>query len=70
MTDKNTVKDFIVAIANDDYIQADKAFPKVIDSSLKKIINNRKPEVLKALSAEAEKIAQSSIEKKADTKKE
>lgn len=61
MTDKKLVKDFIVAIANDDYVAADKIFPKVVDSATKNLINNKKPDIVKKLSEDAEKIAISSV---------
>ena len=61
MTDKKLVKDFIVAIANDDYVAADKIFPKVVESATKNIINNKKPDIVKKLSQDAEKIAITSV---------
>ena len=52
---------FVQALANDDYIAADKLFPNVVQNAMKNIINNRKPEVMKAYSAEAEKLATASL---------
>lgn len=54
-------KDFIVALASDDYIQADKLFPDVVKKSIEKLINNRKPAVFKQLSAQAEQLAKESL---------
>lgn len=69
MTDKiKATKEFIVALANDDYVQADKLFPNVVDAAIKNIINNKKPEVLKQLSAQAEQVAKEAI--KGSEKKE
>ena len=62
MTEENKeVVAFVQALANDDYIAADKVFPKVVQNALKTIINNRKPEVMKVYSAEAEKLATASL---------
>ena len=52
---------FLNALANDKYTEADALFPKVVDSAIKNVINNNKPEVLKKLNAEAEAIATSSL---------
>lgn len=62
MTDKNLVKDFVTALANDDYVKADEVFPKVVQSSLDKIINSKKEEVVTQLNKDAERIAGLSIE--------
>jgi BarA-like signal transduction histidine kinase len=62
MTENNKeTKDFIVALASDDYIQADKLFPNVVKNALEKLINNKKPAVFKQLSAQAEQIAKDSL---------
>lgn len=62
MPDQNKeTKDFIVALAADDYVQADKLFPNVVKNALQNIINNRKPAVNKQLSAQAEQIAKDSL---------
>lgn len=59
-TDKE-IKDFIVALAADDYVQADKLFPNVVKNAVQNLINNRKPAVHKQLSAQAEQIAKDSL---------
>ncbi len=62
MTELNKeTKDFIVALASDDYIQADKLFPEVVKKSVEKLINKRKPAVYKQLSAQAEQQAKDSL---------
>lgn len=57
----NPTRDFIVALANDDYVQADKIFPNVVNAAIQNVINNKKPEVLKQLSAQAEQVAKESL---------
>jgi hypothetical protein len=75
MTEKEHLTKFLNALANDKYTEADELFPKVINSAIKNIINNNKPEVLKKLNAKAESIATAalnfdkpSIETKDETK--
>lgn len=61
MDHKEQLQKFLTAIANDKYADADALFPKIIDSTVKNIINNNKPEVLKKLNANAEQIAISAL---------
>lgn len=62
MEHKEQIQKFLTAIANGKYTDADELFPKVVNSTYKNIINNNKPEVLKKLNADAEKIAISAID--------
>lgn len=62
MSQKEYIKQFLNSLANDKYTEAETIFPKVMDSVIQNVINNNKPEVLKKLNAEAEKIATSAIE--------
>ncbi len=62
MTDKEAIKQFLGALANDDYVEADKHFPNVVSSSINNLINNKKPAVIERLNAEAEKSALSAVE--------
>lgn len=61
MSDKEHLTKFLNALANDKYTEADELFPKVIDSAIKNVINNNKPEVLKKLNANAETIATAAL---------
>jgi hypothetical protein len=63
---KESIKKFLTALSNDDYVGADKEFPNVVKSTLTTIINNKKVTVLQALNKNAEEIASKSIEKKKD----
>lgn len=56
-TPNESIKQFLAAIARDDYVSADKHFPAVVQSALKNVINKRKPAILDAINAEANKIA-------------
>lgn len=69
MTDKNKqTKEFIIALANDDYVKADTVFPNVVKSAIENVINNKKPAIFKQLSAQAEQVAKDSL--KGSDKKE
>lgn len=57
MTDKQKVKDFLVALSKEDYVNANKIFPDVVDSSIKKIINNKKEDVINDINVKASEIA-------------
>jgi glutathionyl-hydroquinone reductase len=61
MSNKEQLTKFLNALANDKYTEADELFPKVVDSAIKNIINNNKPEVLKKLNANAESIATAAL---------
>jgi hypothetical protein len=75
MSEKDVIKQWLNAISNDDYVEADKQFPNVVNCALNSVINNKKPAIIKQLSAEAEEEAVVSPEKKdnsstAEAKKE
>jgi hypothetical protein len=57
MTDKDAIKRFLTALANDDYVQADKEFPEVMRVAAERSINKRKPQVIDSINAEANKLA-------------
>lgn len=57
MTDKQKVKEFLVALSKGDYVNANKVFPEVVDSSIQKIINNRKEDVINDINVKASEIA-------------
>jgi hypothetical protein len=62
MTDKiQATKEFIAALAKDDYVQADKVFPNVVKAAVENVINNKKPAILKQLSAQAEQVAKEEL---------
>jgi len=56
------IKQFLNALANNKYTEADEVFPKVVNSALKNIINNNKLNVLTKINAQAEKTAISALE--------
>jgi hypothetical protein len=57
MSDKEEIKHWLNCLANDDYVEADKLFPNVVNSALNSVINNKKPAIIKQLSAEVEESA-------------
>lgn len=59
---KEAIKNWLNALANDDYVEADKQFPNVVKTNLNSLINNKKPAIVKQLSAEAENLAAASVE--------
>jgi hypothetical protein len=54
MSEKEVIKQWLNAISNDDYVEADKQFPNVVNCALNSVINNKKPAIIKQLSSEAE----------------
>jgi len=70
MSDKEDIKQWLNALANDDYVEADKQFINVVNSSLKSVINNKKPAIIKQLSADAEQVATNSVNSTSEGKKE
>lgn len=61
MSNNKDIQDFVQALANDDYVKADEVFPKVVKNTWQNIINKKKPDVQKTLSAAAEKVAVESL---------
>lgn len=66
--EKQHIKEFLTAIANDDYVSADKIFPNVINSKINSIINNRKQAVVEQLNSQAETSALKGVELDKDKK--
>lgn len=66
MTDKSRVKDFLAALAKDDYVTVNEIFPEVVNSSLKSIINKRKPDVIDKLNTKASDLVSTSFHDKSD----
>lgn len=62
MDHKKQIQQFLTAIANDKYEDANELFPKILKSTVTNIINNNKSEVLKKLNAGVEQVATSSLE--------
>jgi hypothetical protein len=54
MTDKQKVKNFLVALSKDDYVTANKIFPEVVKSSIKTLINNKKQDVIDNINTKVE----------------
>jgi len=51
------LKNFLSAIAKDDYIEADKHFPDVVQNSIHNVINNRKPAILDGINSKVNEVA-------------
>lgn len=70
MTDRQKVKNFLVALSKDDYVEANKLFPDVVKSSVKSLINKRKEDVINDINAKASELVSSSVLEKEPEEKE
>lgn len=66
MSKNKELIDLVNSINADKYVEADNLLPKVVEATLKNLINKKKDDVLKQLNFNAEKIAISALEN--DTK--
>jgi hypothetical protein len=65
------VTEFLTALAKDDYPTANRIFPKVVEGSIKSLINKRKPEVVEQINMKAsEHMKTSVLETEEESKKE
>jgi hypothetical protein len=55
------LKQFLAAIARDDYVEADKHFPNVVKTATNNVINKRKPAILDAINANASEVANKTL---------
>lgn len=70
MTDRQKVKNFLVALSKDDYVEANKLFPDVVKSSVKTLINKRKEDVINDINTKASELVSSSVLEKEPEEKE
>jgi len=61
MTDKNKIKKFLGALANDDFVEANKIFPEVVQSTIKTLINKRKPDIINDINKKASELIAATV---------
>lgn len=54
---KDNVKKFLAALSKEDYVEADKQFPSVVNDALQNCINKGKAKVVDEINVAANKIA-------------
>ena len=62
MSTKKKITDFVTALAKEDYKTANAIFPDVVESSVKELINKRKPDVIADINANASKLVSASVQ--------